>query len=169
MANVGEITLKGARILNRDFAGSKFGPQARQFSVLIDDPELQDQLRRDGVKLWISDYTVDDEPPKAYLNVRVDFRFDDVDIAGINADGKAFVFNEGNVHELDKAWIKDSEMHIKLNSYESHGRKGVSAYCKTLIVWFMSAEEREAIMAERGNPNNPVREKYKDIFNKRND
>ena len=166
MARVGEIDLKGARIINRDFAGSKFGPQSRQFSVAIDDPEVQEKLERDGVKLWRSPYTVDDEPPKAYLNVRVDFRYNDVDVAGINPDGSAFVFDEGNIAELDKAWIKDSEMHILLNSYDRPGRSGVTAYCKTLVVWFMSAEEREAIMEERPS-NNPVKDKYKDIFGNR--
>ena len=164
MAKIGEINLKGARILNRDFSGSKFGPQARQFSIQIDDPELQERLRSDGVKLWVSNYVVDDEPPKVYLNVRVDFRYGDVDIAGINPDGSAFVFDEGNVSELDKAWIKDSEMHLILNSYERPGRSGVSVYCKTLIVWFMSSEERQAIMEERGTPSDPVKDKYKDIF-----
>ncbi len=165
MARVGEIDLKGARILNRDFAGEKFGPQSRQFSVEIEDPELQESLLRDGVKLWYSNYTVEDEPPKAYLNVNVDFRYNDVDIAAISPEGTAFVFDERNVHELDKAWIKDSEMHILLNSYERSGRKGVTAYCKTLVVWLMSTEEKDAIMEKRGNPSNAVREKYKDIFN----
>lgn len=166
MARVGEFDLKGARIVNRDFAGEKFGPQARQFSVIIDDPELQERLTLDGVKLWYSGYTENDEPPKAYLNVHVDFRYNDVDIAAINPEGNAFVFDERNVHELDKAWIKDSEMHILLNSYDRPGKKGVTAYCKTLVVWLMSNSEREAIMEERGTPSNPVKDKYRDIFNR---
>lgn len=166
MARVGEFDLKGARIVNRDFAGEKFGPQARQFSVVIDDPELQDRLTRDGVKLWFSPYNENDEPPKAYLSVHVDFRYNDVDIAAISPDGNAFVFDERNIHELDKAWIKDSEMHILLNSYERPGRSGVTAYCKTLVVWLMSKEERDSIMEERGTPSNPVKDKFKDIFNR---
>lgn len=165
MAKIGEFDLKGARIVNRDFAGEKFGPQSRQFSVVIEDPELQDRLARDGVKLWFSQ-SDNDEPPRAYLTVRVDFRYNDLDIAAISPDGNAFVFNERNVSELDKAWIKDSEMHISLNSYERPGRSGVTAYCKTLVVWLMSKEEQEAIMEERGTPSNPVRDKFKDIFNR---
>lgn len=165
MARIGEFDLKGARIVNRDFGGEKFGPQSRQFSVIIEDPELQDRLARDGVKLWFAQ-SDNDEPPRAYLSVHVDFRYNDVDIAAIAPDGNAFVYNERNVSELDKLWIKDSEMHIVLNSYERPGRSGVTAYCKTLVVWLMSKEEQDAIMAERGMPSNPVRDRFKDIFNR---
>lgn len=165
MARVGELDIKGARILNRDFAGEKFGPQARQFSIEITDPEMQEDLTKDGLNLRLYPSNVDGEPPRAYLNVRVDFRYGDVDIAAIDSDGTTFVFNENNVQELDRAWIKDSEMHILLNSYERPGRKGVTAYCKTLIVWLMSPEEQEQVRSERP-AGNPVRDKYKDIFDR---
>ena len=166
MARIGELDLKGARICSRDFAGEKFGPQARQFSVEIDDPETQERLTKDGVNLRFYPSSIEGEPPRAYMNVRVDFRYGDVDIAAIDSDGTAFVFNEGNVSELDRAWIKDSELHILLNSYERPGRKGVTAYCKTLVVWLMSPEEQEEVRADRP-VGNPVRDKYKDIFDKR--
>ena len=164
MAKIGEMDFYGAKILNRDFGGEKFGPDARQFSIEIEDPEMQQRLANDGVRLWHSNYVVDDEPPKVYMNVRVDFRFNDVDIAMITPEGNAIRLDERSVHELDKAWIKNSEMHVVLNSYKRPGREGVTAYCKTLVVWLMSKDERETIMEERGTPSNPIKEKYKDIF-----
>lgn len=164
MAKIGEFDIYGAKILNRDFGGEKFGPESRSFSIEIEDPELQDRLSRDGVKLYTSRYVVDDEPPKVYLSIRVDFRFGDVDIAMITPEGNAEVLNERTVSRLDQAWIKNSEMHVVLNTYKSHGREGVTAYCKTLVVWLMSKEEQDAIREERGNPSNPVRDKYKNIF-----
>lgn len=167
MARVDELDLAGFKILNRDFGGNKFGPQARQFSIEIEDPELQERLIRDGVKLSYSKYSVEGEPPKAYLNIRVDFRFNDVKIAAINNDGDVYIFDETDIHELDSEWIKNTEMHILLNSYDNHGRKGVTPYCKTLIVWTMSSEEKNAVMDEQKSRGDAVREKYSDIFNKR--
>lgn len=169
MARVGELDIKGAKIIRRDFEGKRFGPQARQFLTEIIDPQMQEDLTKDGVALLIYPSEIDGEPPRAYLKVRVDFRYNDVDIAAIDSDGTTFVFNENNVQELDRAWIKDSEMHILLNSYERPGRKGVTAYCKTLVVWLMSPEEQEQERAERSDrpASNPVRDKYKDIFDRR--
>lgn len=164
MAKIGEMDFYGARITNRDFGGEKFGPDARQFSVEIVDPELQQKLAQDGVKLGYSRFTVDDEPPKAYMNVRVDFRYNDVDIIMITPDGHGIKLDERNVDELNRAWIKNADLHVSLNSYERAGRKGVTVYCKTLVVELMSTEEREAIMEERGTPSNPIRDKYRNFF-----
>ena len=164
MAKIGELDLFGVKILNRDFAGEKFGPDARQFSVEITDPQMQDQLRTDGVKLWIPNYTVDDEPPRAYLNVRIDFRYNDVDILMITPEGNGTQLDERTVATLDKAWIKNADMHIVLNAYNRPGRSGVTAYCKTLVVTLMSTSEREALLEERGVPSNPVMDRYKSYF-----
>ena len=165
MAKIGELDFFGVKLFNRDFGGEKFGPESRQFSVEIDDPELAQKLTNDGVKLWYSNYVVDNEPPKAYMNVKVDFRYGDCDIIMITSEGNTTTLNAATVSTLDKAWIKNADLHVLLNAYERPNRKGVTVYCKTLVVELMSKEEREQIMAERGPRSNPVMDKYKNYFN----
>lgn len=164
MAKIGELDFYGVSILNRDFGGEKFGPESRQFSIEIVDPELAQKLTNEGVRLWQSNYVVNDEPPRVYMNIRVDFRYGDCDIIMITPEGNAVKLGPNNVQELNKAWIKNADLHVSLNSYERPGRKGITAYCKTLVVTLMSKTEREEVMAERGPVNNPIREKYSKYF-----
>jgi len=165
MARIFDLDLSGVRVVNRDFEGAMYGPDQRQFKVIIEDQDLLQNLLKDGAPVWCPDKRDPDDMPVGYLTVKVSYRFGAPKIALVTHDGNAFVFDEKNVHEIDKAWIKDVEMHIHGSTWERpNGQKGVSVYLDTFVGHLISKEEREKLMEEGTYNNDPVRNKYKNIF-----
>lgn len=165
MARVFDLDLVDAKICNRDFGGEKWGPDQRQFQIDIsNDPKLVEDLIKDGVRLWQPESNNEVDPPRAYLTVKVDYRFGQVPIAMIAPDGSARKLTSRDVEELNSAWIKHSEMHIHGSSYEGRGRSGVSVYLDTLVVHLMSKEEVEERRSSDAARMNSVLEKYRGIF-----
>lgn len=164
MARVFDLDFSGARLLSRDFAGQKFGPDQRQFRIEIEDQQLVEKLIKDGVNLWQPDRVDSDEPIRSYMNVKVSYRFGAPDIAMVTPEGNAIVLTEKTVDELDTAWIKNTEMHVHGSTYERMGRTGVTVYLDTLVVWLMSNAEREEIVAENQSRSNPVKDRFRKLF-----
>lgn len=164
MARVFDMDFADVRLVSRDFAGNKFGPDNRQFAIEIEDHDLAQKLINDGVSFWRQESKNEDEGPKMYMNVKVSYRFGSPDIAMITPDGNAVVLTESTVHELDSAWIKGAELHVHGSTYERGARSGVTVYLDTLIVHLMSQEEQDEIRAENQFRGNPIRDKYKNIF-----
>lgn len=165
MARVFDLDFSNVRVVNRDLEGATFGPDQRQFKVVIEDPELLQNLIRDGAPIWCPEKRDPDDLPVGYLTVKVSYRFGAPKIALVTPEGNAFVYDEKNVHELDKAWIKDVEMHVHGSTWERpNGQKGVSVYLDTFVGHLISKEERDALMADGQFNNDPVRSKYRNIF-----
>ena len=166
MARVFDLDFEGVRIVSRDFAGANYGPDQRQFKVVVEDPEIIMNLQRDGVNIWCPEPQNPDDPPVGYLTVKVSYRFQPYPkIALITPEGNAQLFSENNVHELDKAWIKDVELHIHGSSWERpNGAKGVSVYLDTFVGHLISKEEREELMGESQYRSDPIRNKYRNLF-----
>ena len=166
MARVFDLDLEGVRVVSRDFAGANYGPDQRQFKVVIEDPNLIENFKRDGINIWCPEPQNPDDPRVGYLTVKVSYRFmPGPKILLLTPEGNAQKFSENNVHELDKAWIKDVELHIHGSSWErSNGQKGVSVYLDTFVGHLISKEERENIMGEAQYRNDPIREKYRNLF-----
>ena len=162
MGRVFDLDLENVRIVKRDFAGDVYGPDQRQFKVVIEDAELINRLVSDGVNVWCPETSNTDDPKVGYLTVKVSYRFGAPKIALITEEGNGQLFDEKNVGELDKAWIKDVEMHIHGSSWvRPNGTHGISVYLDTFIGHLISKEERDAIMTENQYRNDPVRDKYK--------
>ena len=165
MARLFDIDFSGARVVNRDFEGAMFGPDQRQFKVVIEDQDVLQNLIKQGAPIWCPDRRDEDDLPVGYLAVKVSYRYGAPMIALITPEGKAFKFDEKNVHELDKAWIKDVEMHVHGSSWERpNGQKGVTVYLDTFVAHLISKEERDELMADNQYRNDPIRNKYKNIF-----
>ena len=62
MARVFDLDLEGVRIVSRDFAGANYGPDQRQFKVVIEDPGLIENFKRDGVNIWCPEPQNPDDP-----------------------------------------------------------------------------------------------------------
>lgn len=165
MARVFDLDFENARIVSRDFAGATYGPDQRQFKVVVEDPEIIEGLKRDGVNIWCPERQNEDDPVVGYLTVKVSYRFGAPKIALITPEGNGTLFNENTVQELDRAWIKNVELHIHGSTWERpNGQKGVSVYLDTFVGHLISKEEREELMQENQYRNDPVRNKYKGIF-----
>lgn len=166
MARVFDLDFENVRIVSRDFAGANYGPDQRQFKVVVEDPELIENLRRDNVNIWCPEPQNPDDPVVGYLTVKVSYRFlPHPKIMLLTPEGNAQLFNENNVHEIDKAWIKDVELHIHGSSWERpNGQKGVSVYLDTFVGHLISKEERDEIMGESQYRNDPIRNKYRNLF-----
>jgi hypothetical protein len=141
----------------RDF-GNKKG-YGIEFSIIIDDPNLQKQLIDDGVSLYFSPNTNKDEPPKAYLNCKLDNRYNDVVVAVDRGDGNLVEVSQNNLVSLDEAWIKDADVHCVLSSWSRNNRSGVSVYAKTVIIRLLTEEEKNEIK-QNYTYTDPLREKY---------
>ena len=75
MARVFDLDLEGVRIVSRDFAGANYGPDQRQFKVVIEDPGLIENFRRDGVNIWCPEPQNPDDPRVGYLTVKVSYNY----------------------------------------------------------------------------------------------
>ena len=166
MARVFDLDFENVRIVSRDFAGENYGPDQRQFKVVIEDPEIINNLRNDGVNVWCPERQNPDDPPVGYLTVKVSFRFlPHPKIALVTPEGNFQVFNESNVREIDKAWINGVELHVHGSTWERpNGQKGVSVYLDTFVGHLISKEERDELMGESQYRNDPIRNKYKELF-----
>lgn len=165
MARLFDLDFNGVRVVSRDFEGAMYGPDQRQFKVVIDDVGLIEKLKSDGAPVWCPEKRDADDLPVGYLTVKVSYRFGAPKIALITPEGNAFMFDEKNVHELDKAWIRDVELHVHGSSWERpNGQKGVTVYLDTFVGHLISKEERDELMAEGQFKNDPIRSKYRNIF-----
>lgn len=141
------ITLTNARILYRNFSGkpSQYNTKGnRNFCVIIDDPNLVEQLQEDG---WNIRYLTPKDPmeePKAYLSVKVAFPEEGSNrrppkILLINSSGSR-ILNENTVHMLDWAEIENIDMVLRPYNYNVGGKVGVKAYLKSLYVTVVEDE-----------------------------
>ena len=132
MRNVDNITIEGARIIFRNFAGEErqFNPKGqRNFCVVLDD-ELARVLKKDGwnIKLLQPREEGDEEVP--YLPVAVRFGAHPPKIVTITSKGQT-VLNEQTVNLLDTAEIANVDLIVRPYEWEP-GR--IKAYVKTMYV-----------------------------------
>ena len=92
MARVFDMDFENVRIVSRDFGGETFGPDQRQFKVVIEDPEFIQKLIDDGVKIWCPEKQSPDDPPVGYMTVKVSYRFGAPKIALLTPEGNAMNF-----------------------------------------------------------------------------
>lgn len=141
------ITLSGARILFRNFSGkpSQFNTAGnRNFCVIIDNPEMVQNLEEDGWNIrWLKPRDDGDEP-RAYLQVKVAFPKDGLNarppkVVMVTSRGST-ILNEDTVGLLDTAEIENVDMIIRPYNWEVQGKSGVKAYLKSIYVTIVEDE-----------------------------
>jgi hypothetical protein len=159
MATIARITFNNVIMPTklRDF-GNENG-YGIQFSIIINDPNIQKQLIDDGVDLYFSPNTNKDEPPKAYLRCKLDYKYNDIVVAVDRGDGKLVEVSQKNLVSLNGAWIKDADVHCIINSWSYNNRSGVSVYAKTVIIHLLTEDEKNEIIQNYTHID-PLREKY---------
>lgn len=128
------ITIEGARIIFRNFAGeeTKFNRAgSRNFCAIIEDPEMAQSLADDGWK--IKQLQREDEEPVYYLPVTVSYRNKPPKIVLMTGNNRAMV-GEDTVANLDYVDISNVDLEIAPYAWEVNGNSGIKAYLKTMYV-----------------------------------
>lgn len=142
--NIENIKIENARIVFRNLSGKqdKFNPQGgkRSFSVVIEDPEFANELKREGWNIKQFNPSPDsDEEPAHFISVKVSYNNIPPHIYLCTSKNKTLL-NEDTVGQLDYAEISNVDIVITPYQYEMNGRTGISAYVKTMYVTVVEDE-----------------------------
>ena len=132
------ITIFGARIIFRDFAGKKnrFNSD-KTFAVVLED-DLAERLYNDGWPVKWLEPRNEEDGRTPILTVKMMFGKYPPQIVMITG-GKKKKLNEDQVHVLDWATFENVDVKITPYNYDFNGKKGVKAYLKSL--WVTIAED----------------------------
>ena len=136
---VNNLIIENVRIIFRNFEGrpSKFNREGdRNFSVLIEDPELAQKLIDDGWNVRILRPRDDEEEPRYHLQVKVKYS------ENLSRNPRVFMHTRRNmsvldaetIGNLDHADIVSADVVIRPYQYDVNGKQGISAYLKTMHV-----------------------------------
>lgn len=143
--NIENIKIENARIVFRNLSGKpdKFNPQGgkRSFSVVIEDPEFANELKREGWNIKQFNPSPDsDEEPAHFISVKVSYNNIPPHIYLCTSKNKTLL-NEDTVGQLDYAEISNVDIVITPYQYKMNdGRSGISAYVKTMYVTVVEDE-----------------------------
>ena len=142
--NIENIKIENARIVFRNLSGKpdKYNPRGgkRSFSVVIEDPEFANELKREGWNIKQFNQSPDsDEEPAHFISVKVSYNNIPPHIYLCTSKNKTLL-NEDTVGQLDYADISNVDIVITPYQYEMNGESGISAYVKTMYVTVVEDE-----------------------------
>lgn len=130
---IDNISVEDAQILFRNFAGKEDQYNRagdRNFCVIIDDPEVAQQLSDDGWNVRVLRPRDPEDEPRHYMQVKVSFKNIPPSIWLVTKHGKTKLTEE-TVDSLDYADLKSVDLIINPYRWEVNGKTGVKAYLKT--------------------------------------
>lgn len=132
----GILQIDDARIIYRNFSGegSKFNREGdRNFSVIIDDPTIADELIAQGWNVKIKEPREEGEDPFITLPVKVKFNERGPRVYLITGN-KRNELDEESISILDNVDIVSIDMDIRPYDWEVNGKSGRTAYLHSMRV-----------------------------------
>lgn len=130
---IDNISVEDAQILFRNFAGKEDQYNRagdRNFCVIIDDPEIAQQLSDDGWNIRVLRPRDPEDEPRHYMQVKVNFKNIPPSVWLVTKRGKTKLTEE-TIDSLDYADLKSVDLIINPYQWEVNGKTGVKAYLKT--------------------------------------
>lgn len=131
------LQIDDARLVYRNFSGeaSKFNRAGdRDFSVVIPDPDLAQELRDRGWNVKIKQPREDGDMPFMTMKVKVKFNDRGPNVYLQSGDGKPVQLDEESIGNLDNVDIARVELDIRPYDWEVNGKAGRTAYLQSMLV-----------------------------------
>lgn len=131
------LQIDDARLVYRNFSGeaSKFNREGdRDFSVVIPDPDLAQELRDRGWNVKIKQPREDGDMPFMTMKVKVKFNDRGPNVYLQSGDGKPVQLDEESISCLDNVDIARVELDIRPYDWEVNGKAGRTAYLQSMLV-----------------------------------
>lgn len=134
-----KLVLEGARLKFKNFSGkpSPYNREGdRNFCVIIDDPNLAQQLSADGWNVRVSEPREEGDMPEYYIQAKLNYKSALPPCVYLVVNGGPMVLlEEENLNRLDYANIVNVDLSIAPYHYENiSGNSGISAYVRNMVV-----------------------------------
>lgn len=132
----GILQIDDARIIYRNFSGegSKFNREGdRNFSVIIDDPAIADELVAQGWNVKIREPREEGDDPFIHLPVKVKFNDRGPNVY-LQSGGRRVRLDEESISCLDNVDIISVDLDIRPYDWEVNGKTGRTAYLHSMCV-----------------------------------
>ena len=133
---INNLVIENAHIIFRNFKGegSKFNREgARNFCVLIEDPDEARDLQLDGWNVKTLQPRDPDDEVMHYIQVSVNYDYTPPAIY-VGTSKKKTLLDEDTIASLDYADIRNVDLVVRPYHWEVGDKTGVKGYVKTMYV-----------------------------------